>query len=484
MKSRWLWPAMMVWTLFAGMAQADVEDAMREHLDTMVAATPPTTFDTSNQAGVYFGSFSQRYQMVNSPPIVNFTPPSIRSGCGGWDLHGGSFSFISSEQIMNFLRSIASAVPAVAFQMALSVLSDKLEIKISDWLKKMQEVNLGQLNTCRVTSSLLAIAKGDNDMGDVMRMMGDDLGLNELVELFTKPDATEAGNPSGGKTPGAQAAAVATEDKLAQMVAGNIVWRILKNGTADQWLSSASSDATLMQWMSVIGTEIGCFRRNANECELDQTRLGDDESGIASAPKHHSEPIGHTMTLTELVTSDPDNGKEVSVLTCLGGTDELECLRVRPVASSNFRGMRRILEDELLGPNRLVGEGLLGRHKQLLEPTNRDRRLKALGGPLLRKAMEYTDLDEQLGRRYVETFTQQIATEITINLLREVMAQARTTMSSNKKLTGKGVGLRLLQETDERIQKEAQVLMQANEVQMALATRLEGDYLTGLARTR
>lgn len=484
MRSWILSVTLAIFTLFAGVANADVEDAMREHLNSMVNATPPTTFSSSNQAGIYFGSFSQRYQMVNSPPILNWTPPSMRGGCGGWDLFGGSFSFISSEQIMNFLRSIASAVPAIAFQMALSVLSDKLEVKISDWLKALHDINMGQLNTCRVTNSLLEVAKGDKGMGDVFRLIGEDTGFNALVDAFQSDDGNDAANPSGGRTAMAEAAADIEEDKRAQMVAGNIVWRILKDGTADQWLTSASSDSTLMEWMSVIGTEIGCFRRTTNECKLDPNELGLDEEGNASPPKHHSEAVGHTLSLVELVTSDPENNKPVEVLSCVDGTNSLECLTVRPVIRPNFRGMRRVLEDELLGPNRVFGEGLIGRHRQLLEPTNRERRLIALGGPLLKKALEYTDVDEAIGRRYVETFTQQIATEITLNLLREVMAKARITMTTNKRITGKAAGLQLLDEADARMQAEALTLMQQNQLQNELAQRLEAEYMTALARGR
>lgn len=191
-----------------------------------------------------------------------------------------------------------------------------------------------------------------------------------------------------------------------------------------------------------------------------------------------------TLTLVELVTSDPDTNKPVEVLNCMGGTGTLECLRVTPVVRPNFRGMRRVLEDELLGPNRLFGEGLIGRHKQLQEPSARERRLIALGGPLLKKALEYTDVDEAIGRRYVETFTQQIATEITLNLLREVMAKARITMTTNQRITGKAAGLAMLDEADARMQQEALTLMEQNQVQMTIAQRLEADYLTALARSR
>lgn len=484
MKTWFLWMALTIGTFFTGLAHADVEDAMREHLNSMVAATPPTTFESSNQAGIYFGSFSQRYQMVNTPPIMSFTPPSLRGGCGGWDLFAGSFSFISAEQIMNLLRSLASAVPAIAFQMALSVLSDELEDQIKYYLDKLNKLNMGQLNTCRITNSLLAVAKGDQGMSDVWSMMADDLGFNFNVENNQSDDGSEAADPTGGKTSGASAATVASPEERSQMVLGNIVWRILKDGNADQWLSIGSGDTTLEQWMSVIGTEIGCYQRRKGECKMDPADLGTDDNNESTPPKPETRTKGHTLSLRDLVLTDANAGQSVSVLRCMDGTDPMECLVVDKVETTDFKGMRRVLEDELLGVNRLPGEGLVGRYASRVELSNRDKRLKALGGPLVKKALEYTDVDEALGRRFVETFTRQVATEITYTLLKDVISESRVSMAGNHRLTGEGRGLLLLAEAEKRIESEMMQMMAEDEAQRGWAQRLESEYMTALARRK
>lgn len=484
MKTWFLWMALTIGTFFTGLAHADIEDAMREHLNSMVAVTPPTTFESSNQAGIYFGSFSQRYQMVNTPPLMSFTPPSLRGGCGGWDLFAGSFSFISAEQIMNLLRSLASAVPAIAFQMALSVLSDELEEKVGEYLDKLNKLNLGQLNTCRITTSLLEVAKDKQGMGDVWAMIANDIGLNYSVENNHADDASEAGDTSGGNSPGPNAARMATPEERSQMVVGNLVWRILKDGNADQWLSLGSGDETLEQWMSVIGTEIGCYKRKSGQCEMDPEQLGLDDDNEATPPKPETRTKGHTLTLRDLVLTDPNVGQKVSLLRCVDGTEAMECLRVTKIDTTNFKGMRRVLEDELLGVNRLPGEGLVGRYASRVALSNRDKRMQALGGPLLKKALEYTDVDEALGRRFVETFTRQVATEITYTLLKDVIAEARVSMSGNHRLTGEGKGLQLLAETERRIEAEMMQMMAEDEAQRGWAVRLEGEYMTALARRK
>lgn len=476
MKQLMMWLALVVGTFFTGLANADVEDAMRDHLNSMVNATPPTAYNTSNQAGIYFGSFSQRYQMVGTPPLMSFSPPSIRSGCGGWDIFAGSFSFISAEQIMNLLRSLASAVPAIAFQMALSVLSDELEKKISYYLDKLNKLNLGQLNTCRITNSLLSVAKGDQGMSDVWAMMANDMGFNLNVETNQNDDGSDAADTSGGKTPGASAAASATEPERAQLVLGNIIWRILKDGNAEQWLSiGPSENETLMQWMSVTGTTIGCYKRSESQCSMDPGELGTDDNNENTPPKPDTIPKAHTLSLRELVFAAPE-GKPVEILTCTDGTDPMECLKVTSVSKPDFKGMQRVLEDELLGPDRLPGQGLIGRRATLQPLTTRDRRLIALGGPMLRRALEYTDADERLGRDYVTTFSGAVATQITYALLKDVLANARVALAGNHRITGEGAALVILSETERRIEADHMQLKQEFSLDLQWQQKLQEDY--------
>ena len=51
------------------------------------------------------------------------TPPSLRANCGGIDVFLGAFSIPSREEFVSFLKSVGTALPGVAFQMALQYMA-------------------------------------------------------------------------------------------------------------------------------------------------------------------------------------------------------------------------------------------------------------------------------------------------------------------------------------------------------------------------
>ena len=52
-----------------------------------------------------------------------FTPPSLFAGCGGIDIFLGAFGIPSREEFVAFLRNIGTALPGLAFQLALQSLA-------------------------------------------------------------------------------------------------------------------------------------------------------------------------------------------------------------------------------------------------------------------------------------------------------------------------------------------------------------------------
>ena len=54
------------------------------------------------------------------------TPPSLKAGCGGIDLFLGAFSIPSREEFVNFLKSVGTALPGLAFQLALQTMAPDL----------------------------------------------------------------------------------------------------------------------------------------------------------------------------------------------------------------------------------------------------------------------------------------------------------------------------------------------------------------------
>ena len=65
--------------------------------------------------------------------LASLTLPSVNSGCGGIDLYLGAFSYINSEQLTRFVKSIMSNSVGYAFDLALTTLAPTLK-QVKDYL--------------------------------------------------------------------------------------------------------------------------------------------------------------------------------------------------------------------------------------------------------------------------------------------------------------------------------------------------------------
>jgi conjugative transfer pilus assembly protein TraH len=89
--------------------------------------------------------------MLRSPnkvyQLATIQFPYVRAGCGGIDAFGGSFSHVSSQEFKNILKNVTSALPGVAFQLALSSVSPLLGEKVQD------QVAGAFINNARINSA-------------------------------------------------------------------------------------------------------------------------------------------------------------------------------------------------------------------------------------------------------------------------------------------------------------------------------------------
>jgi len=97
---------------------------------------------------------------IMNESLWHLVPPSVKAGCGGIDLFGGSFSFISMEQFQNLLRAIASNAAGYAFEIALQTMcKDCMEV-METLQKKLLALNQGFANSCQLAKGIV------NDVAD------------------------------------------------------------------------------------------------------------------------------------------------------------------------------------------------------------------------------------------------------------------------------------------------------------------------------
>lgn len=86
--------------------------------------------------------------------LASLSLPSIKAGCGGIDLFGGSFSHISSDELKNMLKNITSALPSVIFQMMIKSVEPLFGSTI-EYFKEIESfINRANVSSCEAATAL------------------------------------------------------------------------------------------------------------------------------------------------------------------------------------------------------------------------------------------------------------------------------------------------------------------------------------------
>lgn len=147
--------------LFAGDLNAET-DKMFKDLSIIGNYTKPGAF-----RGQVFNTYSGGNLMLRAPnktyQLVAIDLPEAHGGCAGIDAFGGAFSHISSAQLKDMLKSITSALPGIAFQLALDTVSPLLGSVNSRFHQLAEMVNGQNKNSCSIATALVRTAAEATD---------------------------------------------------------------------------------------------------------------------------------------------------------------------------------------------------------------------------------------------------------------------------------------------------------------------------------
>jgi conjugative transfer pilus assembly protein TraH len=165
-------------TILAPLTQADWTD---DWFDNAVIDSPSSY--QSQQRGFYSaGGFRARYDTSNDY-LATVSLPRIKAGCGGIDLFMGGFSFLDEDYLVEKFQNMIQAAPAVAFNMALSTMSDKLANHIGKLEAATNWLNQIQVDDCAMTKTVVAEFKKDDPdvLGAMWNEMTQGQSLNEAL---------------------------------------------------------------------------------------------------------------------------------------------------------------------------------------------------------------------------------------------------------------------------------------------------------------
>jgi conjugative transfer pilus assembly protein TraH len=130
-------------------------DFIRNNLNGSISSTNSGYFKT--QSGGYWnaGSMKVRWDMSGSNiRLFHAQAPNFNVGCNGIDATFGSFSYLNFNNLVAKLKKIASAAPAMAFQMAIMTLCEQCRTIMGNLEKIADALNNFDLNACQAATGL------------------------------------------------------------------------------------------------------------------------------------------------------------------------------------------------------------------------------------------------------------------------------------------------------------------------------------------
>ncbi len=297
-------------------AEAGIGEEMNRMFGDMTNVSEPGVYETQRRGVIAGGSVRNRSKIMTENP-VSLTLPSVRAGCGGIDLFGGSLSFINGDQFIELLRSIASNAKGYAFQIALSSMCEKCSQYMETLQKKVQALNQYFGNSCQLAQGAVndtLSAFGQKGLTDASLLSA----AEGTADLFTSWSSAD------GTSPYRKAAKSPAASKADGKIFGNILWKSLRKSGAADWFTGGDTEL-LEEIMSITGTVI-------------VSDSGGDEPDVAELP-------GGLIGIEDLLF-----GGTVSVYRCDSAD---ECLR--PSLTSRKTGglavrIRKVLTGDGKGP--------------------------------------------------------------------------------------------------------------------------------------
>jgi len=424
-------------------AQSGVAGQSANIFNSMTNTTDPKVVMGARRGVITGGSFQMKNRMMDVQ-LISMNAPNVTGGCGGIDAFMGSFSFISKDQIVAALRSIASAAVGYAFKLALQSMCPSCEKIMGEMQNMMNNVTMNNINSCEVGQSIIN-AGGDDSIAHGIESMGAPVRtwLGQADDYQASKNLNKSTTPLGSL-------ANQSPQIFDQVIPGNVVWRALMSQGVGTWVGQ-QNDQMLEDIMSLTGTIIVCMPDAAqSECSVagaTGSRVGQQGSLI----QYRQPP---TMTIKELVEGT-DGSRMIKRIQCVGQhPHEVNgCNRIIVQDYSNYEGLRTKLMKVFLGDGS-EGSGMLDQvYLGQRAPTTQEQALMTGGGQYTQLAISLAMKSPAAAKRFVAQFGDLIAAELAreivfINIDSALTAVAQQTSGDT------GPIRQLLQESLQRNQEE------------------------------
>ena len=224
-------------------------------------------------------------RFVVKVPRRDFEPyylqaPHLKAGCGGIDVFLGAFSVPSKEEFLNFLRSIGTALPGLAFQLALQSLAPDLNEQVAQFRDMLMRLSREMGDSCHAAQTLLdstGASQWITGMGQRARN-----ALRSTGQAEDQSDADAMTRTDGGKVLDNVPERRDTEGNLLEASELNLTWALLKGGKSPLSTDNREVMMTLVGTTVYVkagsGADTTVEERSFGPLDLLNTMLGEETS--------------------------------------------------------------------------------------------------------------------------------------------------------------------------------------------------------------
>ena len=182
----------------------------------------------------------------------SITPPSLKAGCGGIDVFLGAFAIPSRDEFVSFLKSVGTALPGLAFQLALQTMAPDLNEMVGRYADLIRSYTNRYTDSCTAAQALF------EDTGAASHLQGVLLkAKNSLRSSGEVSDQSEADRKVRDDGEAAIESAPVRKDSGGNVIDApeiNLTWALINSGK----LGKTSGDAQLLRevMMTLVGTTV------------------------------------------------------------------------------------------------------------------------------------------------------------------------------------------------------------------------------------
>ena len=129
------------------------------------------------------------------PASVQF--PSLNAGCGGIDFFSGGFSFIDSDQLVNFVKKVGANASGVLMQIAIETVTPMISSQMKYFQDLARKVNNFNINSCQLARQMVGGVKSYLDSSAESSCRN--IGSNKNRGYFTDGSDAQEKCTSGGR---------------------------------------------------------------------------------------------------------------------------------------------------------------------------------------------------------------------------------------------------------------------------------------------